>query len=120
MLRDIYTRNEDDPKFVLNKIEESDMVDDLVQQLMMLFATSKGEVIAFPDYGINLEDLLFEFELDKDKIVEELSYQFSQYIQPYFPTYSIEFDLNVNEADIQRAMILDIYINSKLSLKIVN
>lgn len=120
MLRDIYMRNEDDPKFVVNKIEENDMVDDLVQQLMMLFATSKGEVIAYPQYGINLEDLLFEFELDRDRIVEELDYQFSQYIKPYFPGYKIEFDLNVNESEVQRAMILDIYINSKLSLKIVN
>lgn len=120
MLREIYMRNEDDPKFVPDKVEESEMIEVLIQHLMMLFATSRGEVIAYPEYGMNLEELLFELEIDTDRINEELDYQYSQFIAPYFPGYTIEFDAYENESDMERVLVLDVYINSDLSLRIIN
>jgi hypothetical protein len=120
MLREIYIRNEDDPKFVENKIEEGEMLEVLVQHLMMLFATCPGEVIAYPNYGLNLEDMLFEFELDKDTVLSEINYQYAQFISPYFPTVQVEFDLYISDGEISKIMILDVYIDSKLVFQITN
>jgi len=118
MLRDIYLRNEDDPKYVANKMEENDNIQDLVEQIKMLFATSPGEVIAYPYYGMNLEDLLFEFDADQDQILQEIDRQYFEYISPYFKGINVEFDVYVSEAEISKTMIIDVYINGNLNFQI--
>lgn len=118
MLRDIYLRNEDDPRYVPNKMEENDNIQDLVEQLKMLFATSPGEVIAYPFYGLNLEDMLFEFDFDQDEILQEIDRQYFEYIGPYFPGVNVEFDVYISEGEISRTMIIDVYINKELNFQL--
>jgi len=119
MLRDIYLRNEDDPKFVANKMEENDKLQDLIEQLKMLFATSPGEVVAFPFYGLNLEDMLFEYDFDRDDMLQEIDSQYFQYIKPYFPGINVEFDLYISEGEISKTAVLDVYINEELNFQLL-
>lgn len=118
MLRDIYLRNEDDPKYVANKMEENDNIQDLVEQIKMMFATSPGEVIAYPYYGMNLEDMLFEFDADQDQILQEIDRQYFEYIKPHFNGVNVEFDVYVSEGEISKTMIIDVYINGDLNFQI--
>jgi phage baseplate assembly protein W len=118
MLRDIYLRNEDDPLYIENKMEENDNIKDLVEQLKMLFATSPGEVIAHPFYGLNLEDMLFEFDFEQDEILQEIDRQYFEYIGPYFPGVNVEFNVYVSEGEISRTMIIDVYINNELNFQL--
>lgn len=119
MLRDIYLRNEDDPKYIANKMEENDNIQDLVEQLKMMFATSPGEVIAFPGYGLDLEAMLFEFDFEQKEILQEIDSQYFQYIQPYFSGVNVEFDVYVSDGEISRTMIIDVYINSELNFQLI-
>lgn len=120
MLRDIYLRNEDDPKFIPNKMEENDAIQDLIEQLKMLFATSPGEVIAYPFYGLNLEDMLFEFDFDQEDILKEIDRQYFEYIKPNFPNVNVEFNVYVSEGEINRTLIIDVFINSILTFQIIS
>lgn len=119
MLRDIYLRNEDDPKYVASKMEENDNIQDLVEQIKMLFATSPGEVIAYPFYGMNLEDMLFEFDFDQDQILQEIDRQYFEYIKPYFPGVNVEFNVYLSEGEISTTAIIDVYINGNLNFQLI-
>lgn len=120
MLRDIYVRNPDDPKFIPYKIEENDTVASLIDQLRIMFATSPGEVIAYPDFGVNLEVMLFDLEFDERQILEEINRQYFQYISPAFPGITVEFDATVNDGETTVSLILDTYINSNLAFQIIS
>jgi hypothetical protein len=119
MLRDIYLRNEDDPKYVANRMEETDKIQDLVEQIKMLFATSPGEVVAFPYYGLNLENMLFEYDFDRDQILQEIDRQYFQYIKPYFSGVDVEFDVYVSEGEISKTAIIDVYIDEQLNFQVM-
>lgn len=119
MLRDIYIRNSDDPKFELFKLEETDRTQELIAQIKLMFATKKGEVISHPDFGIALDEYLFEFYLDEDKLKADLSYQYSEYIGPYFKDFSVEFDVTTEDSGIQQLAIIDIYINGNQKLQLI-
>lgn len=119
MLRDIYLRNEDDPKYVADKMEENDNIQDLVEQLKMMFATSPGEVIAYPYYGLNLESMLFEFDFEQSDILKEIDRQYFEYIQPHFSGVNVEFDVYVSEGEISRTLIIDVYINNALNFQVI-
>jgi phage baseplate assembly protein W len=99
-------------------MEENDNIQDLVEQLKMLFATSPGEVIAYPYYGLNLEDMLFEFDFDQEEILQEIDGQYFEYISPYFPGVNVEFNVYVSEGEVSRTMIIDVYINNELNFQL--
>jgi hypothetical protein len=120
MLRDIYVRNPDDPKYIPYKIEENDTIANLIDQLRIMFATSPGEVIAYPDFGVNLEVMLFDLEFDEKQILEEINRQYFQYIFSAFPGINVEFDANVSDGDFTTNLILDVYINSDLAFQIIS
>jgi len=120
MLRDIYARNPDDPKFIPYKMEENDTIVNLIDQLRIMFATSPGEVIAYPDFGVNLEVMLFDLEFDEREILQEIDRQYFQYISSLFPGINVEFDATVSEGETTRNLILDVYINTNLAFQIIS
>ena len=85
----------------------------------MLFATSPGEAVGFPFYGLNLEDMLFEFDFDRDQILQEIDSQYFQYIKPYFRGINVEFDVYVSEGEISKTAVIDVYIDEALNFQIM-
>ena len=117
-LADIYVRNEDDPKFISTKIEETDRLEALISQIRLLFATKKGEVISEPKFGINIEDFLFDNVLDESTLKMQISQQYSNYIAEQFTDFSVEFDVNIVDTGVQQYGIIDILINGNKILEL--
>lgn len=63
-LREIYFRGDTDPKFRSDRVEVTDDLEATVQQIMMTIFTKKGEVLGEPSFGLNLDNYLFEFDVD--------------------------------------------------------
>ena len=63
-LREIYFRDQNDPKFQADKVEVTDDLEATIQQIMMTIFTKKGEVLGEPNFGLNLDNYLFEFDVD--------------------------------------------------------
>jgi hypothetical protein len=63
-LREIYFRDQNDPKFRADQVEVTDDLEATIQQIMMTIFTKKGEVLGEPDFGLNLDNYLFEFDVD--------------------------------------------------------
>ena len=62
---EIYNRDPSDPKYKQNIVEVTQPVEICIGQLKMLLLTNKGEVLGDPKFGLNLEDLVFSFDLSE-------------------------------------------------------
>lgn len=79
-IRDLYMRSENDPKFVADQIEVYDEIEATINQVRMTVLTNKGEVLGEPDFGLNLEKYLFDFELDPFSLSGDAQSQINIYV----------------------------------------
>ena len=79
-VRDFYMRDENDPQFRADQIEVYDDVEACISQIRMTLLTRKGEVLGEPNFGLNLEGYLFDFELDPFGLSDEAQAQISLYV----------------------------------------
>jgi phage baseplate assembly protein W len=63
MLIDIYSRGVDENKFSPNIVEVTDELSQLILKIENILFTRKGDVLGVPDFGCNLDDLVFSLVL---------------------------------------------------------
>jgi hypothetical protein len=79
-LRDFYTRTNDDPKYLNDRVEIGDELESAIQQVKMILFTKKGEVLGEPDFGIDLDSYLFEYSVDPFNLSNEATGQINKYV----------------------------------------
>lgn len=79
-VRDFYMRTEQDPQFVPDQVEVYNELEAGVNQVRMTLLTKKGEVLGEPNFGLEVEKYLFEFELDPYGLAEEANSQIQSYV----------------------------------------
>jgi hypothetical protein len=79
-LRDFYTRTNEDPKYLENRLEISDEIESAIQQVKMTLFTKKGEVLGEPDFGINLDSYLFDYSIDPQGLGRDATGQINKYV----------------------------------------
>ena len=79
-IRDFYMRVEADPRFRPDQIEVYDDVESCINQVKMTLLTRKGEVLGEPNFGLQVEQYLFDFELDPNSLSEEAQSQVQAYV----------------------------------------
>lgn len=118
MLREIYITNQFEPGYQPGQIEESDSLRTLLQKIRMIMFTRKGEVLGDPNFGLSLEDLLFEFGFSAN----ELKTAFSQQIAAYLPEasdFDLSLDINFVPGTVRDLAYIDIYVNGTKSFGVV-
>ena len=78
--RDFYLRDENDPSFNLDQIEVYDELEACINQVKMTLLTNKGEVLGEPDFGIQIENYLFDFDINPYLLSDEANGQISKYV----------------------------------------
>lgn len=81
MLQEIYMRDPTDPYFVSTVLQHSDRIESLISQIKMLLFTKKGEVLGDFDFGINIEDMIFELNIDQSNLEKRIN----EAVQKYCP-----------------------------------
>jgi hypothetical protein len=79
-IRDFYTRTIEDPKFLGEKVEVSDEIESAVQQTKMTLFTRKGEVLGEPDFGLDFDKYLFEYDFDPAELINDATLQVNKYV----------------------------------------
>lgn len=79
-IRDFYMRGEGDPKYRPDQVEVYDEIEASINQVKMTLLTNKGEVLGEPNFGIQSEKYLFEFEADPFKLAEDANSQIQKYV----------------------------------------
>ncbi len=89
---DIYTKRDIELNYIENQLEEADEIKEYIQKIKMILFTKKGETTD-PNFGANLEYLLFNKNLSAQTIENELVKQISVYCPEY---NDIKTDIGVN------------------------
>lgn len=122
MIQEIYIGVPNTNQYKERTIEVTDDIVQILQRIRVLLGTRKGQVLGDPDFGLNLEDYLFEMNLNAASIKKEILLQFGKYIIPGTnPMYEISVDVNFgkNPYAAYDYMIVDIYINQRKYLGVL-
>jgi hypothetical protein len=115
MLKDIYTRDVSSDKYDPLRLEVDDSLSDLIIKIENTLFTTKGAVLGVPDFGCNLDELIFTLVLNESSIERRINNQIASYCLNGDGTQ--EFDVNAQVqffSTLERdGALVDIYINQR-------
>ena len=113
MIREIYNRSPQDPNYVYGVLEHSDPIESIVSKIKMIFGTTQGQVLGDLNFGVGLEDLIFETRINKLELEEKIKVQISEYIDEA-KDYKIEPRVSFGKANEgYDYAVIDIFINDQ-------
>jgi len=115
MIKDLYIRNPEDPNFKYGVLEHSDPIESIISKIKMLMGTRQGQVVGDLNFGIGIEDLIFETKVNKQQLEEKIKAQFQLYISET-KDFAITPQVSFGKADGYDYAIIDILINNKKML----
>ena len=72
MIQEIYIRDPEDPNFKINVLDHSDPIESIISKMRMIFGTRQGQVLGDLNFGIGLEDKVFETRVNKIQLEEDI------------------------------------------------
>ena len=108
-MRDIYLRDQSDPNFKQGVLEVTDEIEILIGQLKMILFTNRGEVLGAPDFGVNLEEQLFTFNLNEYSLKSDLRDQVLKFC-PLADKYRVDFDIKFAKGTVRDICVIDVSI----------
>lgn len=118
MPRDLYIRDDSAPKYQDNLLEVSDDISFLLMQIEMMLFTNRTEVLGMDQFGINLEELLFSFNVNEGQITSKIL----THLQTHCPL-SNDYKIDVNTSFIRGidrdVALIDIYVEGFKQLSVL-
>lgn len=119
MVTEIYTRSFKDKNCDPNKVEHTDQVERIIQEIKMVMSTNKGDVLGDYHLGCNIEDLVFKTKKDASELESIISEQIAEYVQAG-PDYKISTEVKFGKGnDGCDIALVDIYINQQKATSIL-
>jgi hypothetical protein len=110
LINEIYSRVPTDAFFQNDRLEVKDEIEALLGKIRMIMLTRKGDLLGNPDFGVDLEQYIFETFFDQGAIQREIQVQFAKYL-PEMLRYDIESYAYLSEGEYKDSIIIDILIN---------
>lgn len=112
MIQDIYIRGVDDPNYRYGVLSHSDPIESIVSKIRMLMGTRQGSVLGDLNFGLGIEDLIFETKINKIQLEEKIKSQFNQYISET-TDFKIDPQVSFGNAENYDFAIIDIFVDSE-------
>ena len=77
---DFYIKNPNEPKFNSTYIIEDDIINVIIQKYKLVIFTNKGDVLGDPNFGADIELLLFETKVSEIFVKDTITEQINTYI----------------------------------------
>lgn len=118
---EIYPRNPDDPLYQPGNLETSDIVEITIGMIKQIMLTSPGEVLGDPYFGIDLESLLFDFNVSQKELEEAIGLQLYTYCTPSRGELDVHFTIGFFQGDYRDACVIEFAIKGKpvLGIKVI-
>jgi len=110
MIQDIYIRSPRDPNYVYGVLQHSDPIESIIAKIRMMFGTTQGQVLGDLNFGVGLEDLVFQTRINKMELEEKIKTQIMQYIDES-AKYKIEPRVSFGKEEGYDYAVVDIFIN---------
>ena len=118
MLKELYIINQFEPGYEPNKIDEQDSVKTLLQKIKMIMFTRKGEILGDPNFGLSLEDLLFEFGFSASELKRKFDEQLAIYVTEA-QDFEVSITINFVPGTVRDLAYIDIYVNGNKAFGLV-
>lgn len=79
-LKDFYMRSEEDPNYKKGILQVSDDTEEAISQVKMTVLTERGSVLGEPDFGLDVNKYLFDFETDPFKLSNDANSQIERFV----------------------------------------
>lgn len=112
MIKDLYTRNPNDPGFNPNKLENSDPIEAIITKIKMILGTAPGQVFGEMKFGLDIESLIFQTNINEFNLESKIKEQINAYIAET-SDYKIDVKVQFGKAEFYDYAIIDIYINNE-------
>lgn len=111
MIREIYIRDENDPYYNPTILDYSNEVESVISQIKMILGTVPGQVFGNRQFGVDLEEMVFNTKISADRVMEKVNDQIHEYVK-HEKNISVYCDINFGDSGKgYDYAILDIYIN---------
>jgi len=107
---DIYNRTPEDPNYIYGLLEHSDQIESIISKVKMILNTRPGSIYGDINFGIGIEDLVFETKLNKTQLEEKIKKQIYQYVTEA-SQFQIKPEVSFGKADGYDYCLIDIYID---------
>ena len=78
--RDFYIRYPGHPEYQSGLLIQDDIISIILQKYEMVLFTNQGELLGDPNFGANLETILYETQVDSTLVKQGIIDQITQYI----------------------------------------
>jgi hypothetical protein len=120
-LSEIYPRNPDDPNYNPGSLHTQDEVEILIGMIKQCLLTRPGEVLGDPYFGIDLEGLIFDLDVDQSTLERAVQLHLLTYVPLAFTKFQVDFKLGFLKGETRDACVIDFAIkgNPLLGIKII-
>jgi hypothetical protein len=118
---EIYPRTPDDPRYKEGLLHTDDEVEILIGMIKQCMLTTPGEVLGDPFFGIDLEGLLFDFNVDQITLERAIRLHLITYVPLASSKYNVDFTIGFFKGETRDACVIDFAIkgNPVLGIKII-
>jgi hypothetical protein len=109
---DFYILYKGNPRYESTELVEDDVIRVIIQKYEMILFTNKGEVLGDPEFGANLEELLYETNVSEDFVKTIIQDQLSLYCEEiYNSNFSLDVSFVQDPENFQDMMFINLTLN---------
>lgn len=118
---EIYPRNPDDPNYKEGFLHTDDEVEILIGMIKNCMLSRPGEVLGDPYFGIDLEGLIFDLEVDEKTLNRAIELHLITYVPLASSLFNVDFKIGFFKGETRDACVIDFAIkgNPILGIKIL-
>ena len=113
MIRDIYSRDIEAPKYNEQTLEVSDTLSQLIIKIENCLFTTKGDVLGSPGMGANLDELIFSLVLSENTIENNINSQITAYCLPDIAGFNVDTKVSFFSTLERDGCLVDIFVNEQ-------
>lgn len=120
-LSEIYPRNPDDPNYKEGLLHTDDELEILIGMIKQCMLTRPGEVLGDPYFGIDLEGLIFDLNVDQETLERSIRLHLITYVPLSTNRFDVDFKIGFFKGETRDACVIDFAIrgNPLLGIKII-
>jgi hypothetical protein len=118
MLKELYLRDPSDPYYNPEILEHSSEIEALVGEIRMILFTKQGDVLGNYDFGFNLEDKLFLFNLNETDIRNKLLTTILETC-PDAAVFNTDISVQFFRGSVRDICLIDIFIDGKKTIGVL-
>ena len=111
-------RDPSDPLYDPTILEHRSELETLLGEIRMILFTKQGDIMGNFNFGYNLEDQLFLFNIDQAKLQSQIMDAINTYC-PDAQYYAVSVDVQFFQGSVRDACLIDIYIDAVQRLGIL-